>query len=192
MSLLVRASELIGQPVVTLAGDDVAEVKDVVLGLDRACLTGFTLRGRGFLSGPLDRTLAWRDIHAVGRDAVMIEDDEQISGSDRLAAAPEEGKEVLDVDVLSDEGERLGRVLDVVVTTGRPAEVVGFEIEASGEFAREGERLLLPIDEMVSVSDQVLVVPAEAAQFVRNDLTGFGAGVEAFRNRLKGAEHASH
>jgi uncharacterized protein YrrD len=191
VNLLLRASELIGQPVVTLEGDDIAEVKDVVLGLDQACLVGFTLRGRGFLSGPLDRSLPWKSVHAVGRDAVMIEDVEAIEDQDTLRRARSEGEGVLEIEVMSDGGDRLGHVLDVIITTGRPASVVGFEIEATGEMTRQGQRLLLPADEMVSVSDRALVVPEAAKEFVRDDLTGFGAGVEEYRNQLGGRSHAS-
>jgi uncharacterized protein YrrD len=190
MSLLVRASELVGQPVVTLDGDDVAEVKDVVLGLDQACLVGFTLRGRGFLSGPLKRSLPWHSVHAVGREAVMVEHDDALVEEDSLREAPADGQEVLQIDVMSDTGDRLGHVLDVIVTTGSPANVVGFEIEATGEMARQGQHLLLPADEMVSVSDRALIVPEAAKQFVRDDLTGFGAGVEEYRNQLQGESHA--
>jgi uncharacterized protein YrrD len=191
MSLLVRASELVGRPVVTLAGDDVAEVKDVVLGIDQACLVGFTLRRRGFLGRPMDRALPWGKVHAVGRDAVMVESAEVFDDQVALRRAPSEGQEVLEIDVMSDAGDRLGHVLDVVITTGQPAKVVGFEIAATAELAREGQHLLLPADEMVSVSDRALIVPEQAKQFVRDDLTGFGAGVEEYREQLKGGSHAA-
>lgn len=193
MSLLLRASELIGRPVVTLEGDDIAEVKDVVLGLDESLLVGFTLRGRGFLKGQLDRALPWDNVHAVGRDAVMVAHETALDDVDHLRRAPKEGDLVLEIDVMSDSGDQLGHVTDVVVDAGRqPAEVVGFEIEASGALARSGQRVLVPADQMVAVSDRALIVPDEVRQFVRDDLTGFGAGVEQHRSQLKGQTNAPH
>jgi len=43
MSVLLRAGELSGRPVVTLSGERLAEVKDVIFDRGRSALTGFTL-----------------------------------------------------------------------------------------------------------------------------------------------------
>jgi len=47
MSVLVRARELIGRPVVTLDGNDIAQVKDLVFDKVSGQVAGFTLNGRG-------------------------------------------------------------------------------------------------------------------------------------------------
>src|SRR5690606_931672 len=73
MNLLLPASSLTGHPVVTLAGDDVGEVKDVVLGLDEHALVGFTLRKRSRFGGPLRQRLPWENVRAIGDSAVMID-----------------------------------------------------------------------------------------------------------------------
>ena len=46
----MRTSEIATLPVVTLAGDDVAQVKDVVFSADGGAVAGFTLAGRGLLA----------------------------------------------------------------------------------------------------------------------------------------------
>ncbi len=74
MTRLMRTSEIASLPVVTLAGDDIAQVKDVVFSADGGAVSGFTLAGRGLLSGPLKEGLAWAKVVGLGPDAVMIAD----------------------------------------------------------------------------------------------------------------------
>ncbi len=45
MSLLMKATEIVTRPVVTLAGEDVAQIRDVVYD-DDGVVVGFTLAGR--------------------------------------------------------------------------------------------------------------------------------------------------
>jgi sporulation protein YlmC with PRC-barrel domain len=180
MNLLMPASGLIGQPVVTCSGDDVGEVKDVVLGLDEAALVGFTLRKRTRLGGPLSQRLPWSNVHAVGDRAVMIDDRSALV--DEPLAPDQSGDDVIDVEVLTDRGDRIGRLVDVVIETGRPAKVVGFAISADQP---DDRHWFLPVGEMVSVSERALVVPEHTRNFVANDLTGFGAGVDHFRRQLE-------
>jgi sporulation protein YlmC with PRC-barrel domain len=85
MSMLTRATALIGRPVVTLGGEDAGQVKDVVLGLSTPQVVGFTLAGRGVLAGPLRRALPWAGVHAVGRDAVMVRDEQSFTDRDEVA-----------------------------------------------------------------------------------------------------------
>ncbi len=57
MSRLMRTSEITQRPVVTMAGDDVAQIKDIVYAADGGSVRGFTLAGRGLFSGPLSTVL---------------------------------------------------------------------------------------------------------------------------------------
>lgn len=75
MSRLMRTSEISKRPVVTMGGDDVAQIKDVVYAADGGSVRGFTLAGRGLFAGPLATVLAWGSVAALGADAVMIEDE---------------------------------------------------------------------------------------------------------------------
>lgn len=182
MTLLVKATDLIGRPVVTLGGDEVGEVKDVVLSLADRGLCGFTLRGRGFLAGPLEASLPWAAVHAVGRDAVMVAGASSLDHGE-LRAAGADAEAVLAVEVLADDGSHLGTLADVVLSVGVAPEVVGFEL-ALPRGQGDGGGAFLPVDEMIAVSGRALVVPAAAREFLHQDLTGFGAGVEAYRAQL--------
>lgn len=74
MDELMAARSLTTRPVVTLGGDAVAHVKDTVCDAAAERITGFTLTGRGLLSGPLKEGLPWSAVYALGHDAVMIRD----------------------------------------------------------------------------------------------------------------------
>lgn len=187
MSLLFRMSELVGRPVVTVGGEDVAEIKDVVYAGEAGELAGFTLRKRGMLGGPLKTALAYGHVRGLGRDAVIVDHEDVFGDLDDLATSGGDGQEVIGARVVTDDGTTLGTVVDVVAeaTEGR-ADVVGYEIEASEALRSQQQRVLVPLPDTLAVSGENLVVPASAADFVSNDLTGFGAAVDDFRSGLAG------
>ncbi len=201
MSVLMRASEVLNRPVVTFAGEAVAQVKDIVYAAGGGRVGGFTLNGRGILAGPLKQSLPWAAVAGLGSAAVMIESEERLADGDAVFAVPggadPEGRgdvgDVLGAQVLTDAGVDLGKVVDVVleVTYGpeRQADVVGYEIEASanlGGAAKPGKKVLIPLPDTISASGEHLMVPASTRDFVGHDLAGFGAAVLAFRAQLKG------
>jgi uncharacterized protein YrrD len=186
--LLLRGTDLNGLPVVSIGdGEAIADIKDVVYSPDRGALLGFTLNKRGFLSGPMEAVLAYEDVAAVGRDAVMVEEPAAVAeGGESLAAVVDEsaGRNVLGNEVLTDGGKRLGEVVDVVVEVSS-GEVVGYELTGDKELqAHAGRPLLVPIPATLAVSGTVLMVPASVEPFIRDDLTGFGAAVDEFRGQL--------
>lgn len=181
MSHVMRASDLIGLPVVSIAsGEDVAEVRDVVYDAHGHRLVGFTLNKRGRLSGPLKQVLAADALAAVGADAVMIADEGAITESrDGPAALQDPGAaaSVVGNRVLSADGNELGTVTGVVVLTGRRPEAVGYEVNPGDGAAS----VFVPISEQMALSGENLLLPAQATDFVRHDLAGFGGSVASFR-----------
>ena len=187
MTRLVRGTELSGMPIVTLSGEDIAEVRDVVYDAGQGGLVGFTLNKRGFFSGRLKEILTIDCVTSIGRDAVIVADDEALT--DR-GDAPEtltdasSDRDVIGAAVTTDSGHTLGRVTDVVVRLGKRATAVGYELASSDEDAR---RLFVPLPEQLAVSGDTLMVPSGLDEFVRDDLTGFGGAVEEYR-----AEHQTN
>jgi uncharacterized protein YrrD len=164
MNTLLRAREITGRPVVTLAGDDIAQVKDVVFDAQDAGVRCFTLSGRDLLSGPLKRILLWKNVYALGPDAVMV----------RGAQA------------MSDDGLALGKISDVIVEIeeGDTARVVGYEIESAGALWEPRQHVLLPMPRPAAVSRERVVVPSVALQFTTGDLSGFREAARGLRARL--------
>ena len=186
MSLLLRATELGKRPVVTLAGEDIAQIKDVIYDASGGAVSGFTLNGRGIFAGPLKKALPITGVVAIGPDAVMITDAGALTERVEIAAAGDlRDRHVLGNRVVTDTGTDLGTVVDVILQVGADTDVVGYEIEA-GEALGDGRRVLLPLPDTLAVSGEALIVPRGAAEFVAHDLAGFGAAVAAFRTHLKG------
>lgn len=184
--LLLRTSELVGRPVVTLGGELVAEIKDIIFESTGGRIAGFTLRNPGLFSRSRKDSLPWSEVHGVGRDAVMVSDETELPPAKELAPRKQARKaDVLKDRVLTDNGRDLGRVVDVVVHCGTRLEVVGYEVEASEALGTAGRRVLIPLPDTVAVSGENLIVPAAATEFVSDDLAGFGAAVDAFRARLR-------
>ena len=189
MSVLMRAREIGGRPVVTLdTAEDVAEVKDVLFSYASTSVVGFTLNKRGFLGSPMKEHLPWSRVAALGRDAVMIESRAELGAGDAAMedAAASGERDVIGATVMTDGGTRLGTVEDVIVKVGDgTARVVGFEVHGPEvERDRAAATLLLPVDDTLAVSGETLMVPAAAEEFVRDDLSGFGSAVDEFRRRL--------
>lgn len=189
---LMRTSEIAQRPVVTMAGEDVAQVKDVVYAADGGSVSGFTLAGRGIFAGPLKEGLAWESVAALGADAVMIQDDTVLVPTntvvDRSRRSSGSAADILGSQVLTEDGVGLGTVHDVVVsvdvTGGEHCDVVGYEIEASEGLDSHGQMVLIPLPDTMAASGEHLMVPASVKDFVGHDLAGFGAAVDRFRAHL--------
>ena len=189
MSLLMRATEVGKRPVVTLAGDDLAQVKDVVYD-DEGQVVGFTLSGRGLFAGPRKEALPWSGVAALGPDAVVIDDESVFVARDEVAEKAArrggtKGGQVLGSRVLTDSGTDLGAVTDVILQVDeRSAVLVGYQIKPTEALGSDRHSALIPMPAAIAVSGENLMVPAAATEFVTDDLAGFGAAVEAFRARL--------
>jgi uncharacterized protein YrrD len=187
VSRLLRATTLVGRPVLTLDGESPLQIKDVVFDKARGRVLGFTLRHHGFLGGPARKQLAWSDVHGLGPDAVVIRD-----ATCLVADADEalgEGGDVIGDRILTESGDDLGEVVEVVVATGSRAEVVGFEIEAPVA-SRSGDdhHVFIPLPDTLAISGEKVVVPDRAVDYIRDDLSGFGGAVAEFRTKLSGKD----
>lgn len=192
--LLRRASEIAKNPVVTLDGEDIAQIKDLVYESSAGAIAGFTLAGRGLLAGPMKEGLPWSAVLACGRSAVMVQDATAlVPMADVVSHSDSKDRKVLDSRVITDTGVDLGKIVDVIIevsSRGTSADVLGYEIEASAALSadgqNEGRRVLIPLPDTLAVSGEALMVPAGAIDFVTDDLAGFGVAVERFRAHLKG------
>jgi uncharacterized protein YrrD len=184
---LLRGSDLVGVPVVTLSGDDVADVRDVLFDAVQGVLLGFTLNKRGRLRGRMDESLAAKDVVAIGPNAIIIADASAVSvpgEADADATSNEPIGNVISDRVLTDSGVIIGKVTDVVIDAGVGA-VVGFEIAPSEERkSRNGRKSYLPFHDTRSLSSDTLVVPAAAIDYIANDFAGFAEAVDRYRADL--------
>jgi uncharacterized protein YrrD len=185
MKELVRGTDLVGLPIVTLAGDDIAEVRDVLYDADAGHIVGFSLNKRGRLKGRLKEVLTREQVLAVGPAAVMVDPATVIRPESVETTG--KGGNVLSDRVITDAGVAVGTVTDVVIDTGDGA-VVGYEVLPAEESnQRNGRRSYIPLPEVIAVSGEAIVVPASAVDYVTSDLVGFGDAVDRYRDHLRGA-----
>jgi len=180
---------------VTLGGEDIAQIKDLVYAGSGRAIGGFTLNGRGLFAGPLSTGLPWRNVLACGPDAVMVADHSAvIPRGDVVDRSHLKERDVLGARVITDSGVDLGKVVDVVIEVGihgsTSADVTGYEIEASPALNKDGKKdgrkVLIPLPDTLAVFGEALIVPSAAIEFVSDDLAGFGAAVAQFRAHLRG------
>lgn len=182
MIRLLRASTLVGRPVVTLDGDSPLEIKDIVFDRSAGKVLGFTLRKHGFLGGPVKTQLPSSAVHGLGPDAVIIANLDAFEEQIDLVGS---GGDVLGNRVVTESGTDLGEVVEVIISSGRDADVVGFEIEADEEIrGSTGDNVFIPLPDAISVSGENVIVPDTARDYIRDDLSGFGGAVADFRSQL--------
>jgi uncharacterized protein YrrD len=188
--VLVRASDIVGLPVVTIdSGEDIAEIGDVVYDGRQHALVGFTLKKRSWWGGNLPSMLTASHVAAIGSDAVMIESEAELIEQDKAPSSltdKAESHPVIGTGVLSAGGLRLGTITGVIVETGDTPRAVGYEITSS-DASKGDTTMFVPISAEMALSDDNLIVPADVTQFVGNDLAGFGAVIETF-NQSRAAD----
>lgn len=167
---LIHGKTLVGHPVVSLqTGEDVAEVRDIVFDPAGGLLTGFTLNERGTWHGRMRDVLPIDRVTAVGDGAVMIADADALVASDDdaqdITAASEADAEVVDDLVVTESGQTLGTVLDVIIVAGSSPRVVAFEIESD-----EAATRFIPRSPDSGVSASALVVPDDYEARIADDL----------------------
>lgn len=203
---LLRGTEIGGLPLVcSTTGEALADIRDVLYSPEAGTLVGFTLNKRGGLfAGPLKGALPIVVVHAIGPDAVIVERPDVLDtlpAQDDASSTAATARNVLGDEVLTDGGDRLGVVTDLIVevgvVSGAPplpgvapsGEVVGYQVAPDAEASGRGRRkdvaqLLVPLPHTLAVSATTLLVPASVGPFVRDDLAGFGGAVDEFRALL--------
>jgi len=189
VKILLRGSDRIGLPVVTMGGDDIAEVRDVVFDPNVGHVLGFTLNKRGRLAGRMKESLGRAQVAAVGPDAVMVQDQRAVGVDTIDAPSGGSGGNVLGDRVMTDGGVQVGTVTDVVIDTAGGA-VVGYEVAPADEpSGRHGRRSYVPLPDAGAVSGEALMVPAAAIDYITSDFAGFAEAVDRFRTMMR-SDHA--
>ncbi|MFD7686985.1 PRC-barrel domain containing protein [Streptomyces sp. NPDC059781] len=192
MNGLTAVRSLTTLPVVTLGGDAVAHVKDTVFDPEGERIASFTLTGRTLMSGPLPRDLPWQAVHCLGRHAVMVRDEGALFDLPLSVARRDALRgRLLGAHVLTDDGDLVGTVLDVLVEGGTSGRLVAFRLAAHRELVHGSRhrrhQVYVPRGEALSVSGRTLVIPAHATTYVTDDPPAFAARAGARHDRGRGA-----
>ena len=154
-SRFIRASELVGLPVVTLSGDSGHEAADLYLAEDdRRSVIGLGVREPGLLGGRNRSSLPIDSVAALGSHAVMIEADAPFEQAGEHLGITE----IFDgLRVITDDGTSLGAVTDAVVETFRgQVKLAAVELDRPDD----GGVAYLELPEDLVLSEEALVVDA--------------------------------
>ena len=77
-------------------------------------------------------------------------------------------------------------IIGIGATQGGQADVVGYEIDPAEPLGRGKQPLLIPLPDTLAASGEHLMVPASAANYISDNLSGFGSAIDAFRSQLGG------
>jgi sporulation protein YlmC with PRC-barrel domain len=184
MKLLLRGTDIVGLPIVTFGGEDIAEVRDVLFDAVAGNVLGFTLNKRGRFSGRLQDVLLREQVAAMGPAAIMVATDVRFDPPGETPAGT--GGDVLGDRVITDTGVNVGTVTDVVIDTA-DGDVVGFEVLPAEEpDQRKGRRSYLPLPVTTAMSGEAVIVPSSAVDYIATDFAGFGEAVDRYRELLRG------
>ncbi|MCS7462634.1 PRC-barrel domain-containing protein [Paenibacillus doosanensis] len=156
-----RARDVIGLPVFCVqTGKQVGIAKDLLLG-DAWHLEAVLLETKSWFASP--SCIMWKDVIALGDDAITIANEEVIS---RMEDEGEAFTSLLNGDrklkgmpVLTVNGQQLGIVDDVYLDPNKGKKVIGYELtEGFISDLKEG-RKWLPLPETVTVGEDAIIVP---------------------------------
>ena len=77
-------------------------------------------------------------------------------------------------------------IIGIGATQGGQADVVGYEIDPAESLGRGKQPLLIPLPDTLAAFGEHLMVPASAANYISDNLGGFGSAIDAFRSQLGG------
>ncbi|MDF2964089.1 MAG: subunit of photosystem reaction center [Paenibacillus sp.] len=155
-----RARDVIGLPVICIqTGKQVGTAKDLLLG-DEWRIEAVLLESKHWFSSV--SCILWKDVIALGEDAITIDNEESISRLDESRAYTSllnGDRKVKGMPVLTVNGQQLGIVDDVYLDKEMGKNVIGYELtEGFISDWKEG-RKWLPLPDSVTVGEDAIIVP---------------------------------
>lgn len=161
-----RARDVIGLPVICVqTGKQVGNARDFLLS-DSWEIEALLLETKHWFSEAT--CIKWKDVIALGADAVTIESDEVIRP---LEEAPEVSKSLLSgshkikgLPVLTVNGQQLGILEDVYLDPEWGKKVIGYELTEGFISDLKDGRKWLPLPESVTVGEDAIIVPVHCSE----------------------------
>ena len=158
---VVGIDNVIGMPVLSRAtGNNVGKVYDLYVDPSQGVLLGVTIQAPNGKYGGID----FNNIFSFGKDAIMIESDDQIAliNEEWIQQRPHAKKHLVGTNIITEGGNHLGKIGNVYVRLASPPEVI-YEVGGSmldnlfgrnwfifassaGALSSNAERLIVPND----------------------------------------------
>ena len=120
---LRKAKDILGLPVILLdTGEEVFDIKGILFSPKNKRILGFLIDEGGWFKGA--KILLLKHVHTIGKDAVIIRNKEFIMSSVQIPEVEqilEDKYKLFDLEAIDSEGNKLGRIEDVLFNekTGR-------------------------------------------------------------------------
>ncbi len=174
----VHTSSLVGMPIYTLDyGKRIGSVKDVLYDSTQSRLVGFTIEEPGIIS-PDRRILPFESVKSIGRDAVMVPTRDVLipeRNANGYSRFRRQHGSITDKYVISESGNRLGSISDVIVdaVTG---EAVSYELTMGVTRDIGGGRRYVDADGAIVVGHDAVIISNEAERRTQEQAPGGIAG----------------
>lgn len=159
------AKQLKDMPVVAIdGGEKLGTVREVLFSIDDRAIQAFSVHSGGRIGGTTN-VVEWRDVRSIGQDAVMVQNRAALQGEEtehRYRQYPSLG-EIGSLRVVSEVGTRVGSVATVLVDE-QTGSITGLEIVRAGLTGPFRPNLSVPIDSVVSIGRDAVVIPERTAQ----------------------------
>ena len=162
LKMLKRGNDIIGLPVICLKnGNKKGEIKDIFFDSQGMVVTAFLVDEGGLLHS--SRIIYYQNISSFGEDAIMIQQNsfvEHVPMNYRNSFQFHTRHNIVDLEVLTEEGQNIGMVQDLLVDMENGKIVALILTDGLFHDLAEG-RPLLPLIHTVSFNELSVIVPTE-------------------------------
>ena len=179
-----KAKSIVNLPVIVLErGNQVESIRDVLFSQNKKKVLGFLLDEGGWFKGA--KILLLKDIHNIGKDAVIIKNEELIMSSTKVPEVQnilEDEFHPFHMEVIDDKGNKIGFIEDILFDK-QNGKIESLEITEGVFDDIINGRLKIPVSKEVAFEDKRIIISSEYLQGI--DKTG---GIKKYFYRKEGKE----
>lgn len=175
--MLVKATNLIGLPVITLdTGEKIETIKDILYNLHTNLVEGLLIDAGGWFSKA--KVILTQNIQSLGEDAVMIPSTSAVNTANEIeeevAQIAKDGEYLTKTKIVTETGKELGNVSDLYFTL--PDGAVE-KLEVSQNLVQDAAKgkATISVNDIVKIGKDATIVSAAAAQALKEQSAQGGA-----------------
>lgn len=150
---------VLGLPVLeTETGEQIGEIAEVILDIERAMVCGFIITGANWFTS--ESVIVFEDACSLGRDAMMVRDHHAVRQLDTLPLVNNQYylRDLFDKQIFTDAGLRLGVLADIVFDS-ITGEIKWYQISDSIITDLLYGRMMMPLPQVQMVGQDKVIVP---------------------------------
>ncbi|AFS78344.1 PRC-barrel domain-containing protein [Gottschalkia acidurici 9a] len=152
---MIKESEIVGTPIINKNGDKVASIKEILYSKSRKKVNAFLISENGLFKRP--QIVKFIDISELGKDAIFIENERTLKRHHSKIEDHFNYKEAIGKEVITDQGESLGFINDILIDKNEGA-VVGFILTDGIIEDISTGRKVLPYDKDIVFGEDTIII----------------------------------